>query len=146
VRKTEASIRIHRPPAQIFDAFVNPQLLSGWWGVDRCLVEKRQGGVYSLAWDVNENGFRYVSTGLITVYLPPSELLVDHLVYFNPEKQILGPTFLHLRITDEGKISTLQLVQGNYQEGADWDWFYSAVAEAWPKALDSLRNFLEGNS
>ncbi len=144
MRKVEASILIHQPASKVFDAFTETALLRGWWGVERCLVEKRQGGIYSLAWDISEKGFHYISTGVITVYKPAQELLIDHFVYFNPGKQILGPTYLFVKLETNGDHQTkLQLVQGGYQLGGDWDWFYDSVKEAWPKVLENLKKFLE---
>jgi len=64
-------------------------------------------------------------------------------VYFNPEKNILGPTFLHIRLTEEDGQTRVELVQGNYSHGGDWDWFYSSVLDAWPKVLDMLKKYLE---
>jgi uncharacterized protein YndB with AHSA1/START domain len=143
MRKVEAFIEINCPAQKIFDAFTEPEQLKGWWQVERCLVEKKQGGIYALAWDLSDKGFRYISTGFITVYRPGKELLVDHFVYFNPEKKILGPTWLSLKMEEENDITLLQLIQGGYQDGDDWNWFYSAVKEAWPKALQLLKEFLE---
>ena len=143
MRKVEASIEINSSAQKIFDAFTEASLLKGWWQVDRCLVEKKQGGIYALTWDISDKGFHYISTGIITVYVPGKELLVDHFVYFNPEKQILGPTWLGIKIEESYNLCKLYLIQGGYQEGEDWDWFYTAVKEAWPKALDMLKEFLE---
>jgi len=143
MRKVEAYTEIPRSPEQVFDAFTELPLLKGWWGVERCLIEKRQGGLYSLAWDVSDKGFRYISTGIITVYKPGVELLIDHFVYFNPEKQVLGPTWLKLVFEKkENEHTLLRLTQGGYREGGDWDWFYDSVLRAWPQALGMLKNFL----
>lgn len=143
MRRVENTITIHQPASKVFDAFTEPSQLKNWWGVERCLVEKKQGGLFSLAWDINSNGFHYISSGIITVYVPQKELMVDHLVYFNPEKQILGPTFLSIRLKEENNITTLQLIQGGYQYGGDWDWFFDSVMQAWPKVLEDLKKFLE---
>jgi uncharacterized protein YndB with AHSA1/START domain len=144
MRKVEASIEINCPAQKVFDAFTEPSLLKGWWRVDRSLVEKKQGGIYALARDISDKGFRYISTGIITVYIPGKELLVDHFVYFNPEKEILGPTWLAIKIEEQDDLSLLQLIQGGYQHGEDWDWFYIAVKDAWPQALEALKEYLEG--
>ena len=107
MRKVEATIEINCSPEQIFNAFIQPKLLKQWWNVERSLVEPRQGGVYSLAWNVSKEGFQYVSTGIITVFNPAKELLIDHFVYFNPEKSILGPTFLSVRIESDDSSSKI---------------------------------------
>jgi uncharacterized protein YndB with AHSA1/START domain len=143
MRKVETEIEIRQPASKVFDAFIEPSLLKKWWGVERCLVEKKQGGLYSLAWEASSKGFHYVSTGIITVFIPGKELLIDHFVYFNPEKQILGPTFLSIKLREENNFTALRLVQGGYQYGSDWDWFYDSVNDAWPKVLDHLKKFLE---
>jgi hypothetical protein len=139
----EAGIEINASSSKVFDAFTEPQLLKGWWGVERCLVEKKQGGLYSLAWGITEKGFQYISTGIITVYLPNKELLIDHFVYFNPERPILGPTYLRISLTENSNYTSLFLTQGNYQSGGDWDWFYESVLDAWPKVLQELKKFIE---
>jgi hypothetical protein len=143
MRKVETAIEIHQPASIVFDAFVEPPLLKNWWGVERCLIEKRQGGLYSLAWEASSKGFHYVSTGIITVFIPGKELLIDNFVYFNPEKQILGPTFLSIKLPEDNNMTTLRLTQGGYQSGGDWDWFYESVKDAWPKVLVDLKKFLE---
>ena len=143
MKKVEATIEIHRSSSTVFDAFIDPSLLKAWWGVEKCLIEKKQGGLYSLAWDISEKGFHYISTGVITVFIPGKELLIDHFIYFNPERAILGPTYLDIRMQENNGTTTLLLIQGNYQSGKDWDWYYHAVEDAWPKALETLKNFLE---
>ena len=143
MKKVEASIQIRQPASKVFEAFVEPALLKGWWGVEKCLVEKKQGGLYSLAWEITEKGFHYISTGVITVFIPGKELLIDHFIYFNPERAILGPTYLDIKLTEDNRITTLLLTQGNYQTGIDWDWFFHAVEDAWPKALEVLKKYLE---
>ena len=145
MRKVEAAIEIHLPASKVFDAFTEPALLKKWWGIETCLIEKKQGGLYALAWEGSSKGFHYVSTGIITVFLPGRELLIDHFVYFNPEKQILGPTYLSIKLQEEGNNTALHLIQGGYQSGGDWDWFYESVKDAWPKVLEGLKKFLEGS-
>ena len=143
MRKVETAIDIHQPASKIFDAFIEPAQLKSWWTVENCLIEKKQGGLYSLAWEASSKGFHYVSTGIITVFIPGRELMIDHFVYFNPEKQILGPTFLSIRLQENNDLTAVRVVQGGYQHGGDWDWFYNSVKEAWPKVLNDLKKFLE---
>jgi uncharacterized protein YndB with AHSA1/START domain len=146
MRKAEAAITIQQPAAKVFEAFTRPLLLQQWWGVERCLVEQKQGGLYSLAWNISKKGIQYISTGVITVFIPGKELLIDHLVYFNPEKPIMGPAYLDIKFREEEGSTHVQLVQGGYQDGKDWDWYYEAVKEAWPRVLLDLKKFLEKQS
>ena len=143
MRKVETAIETHQPASKIFDAFIEPTLLKSWWGVESCLIEKKQGGLYSLAWEASNKGFHYVSTGIITVFIHGKELLIDNFVYFNPEKQILGPTFLSIKLLEDNNLTSLRLIQGGFQFDGDWDWFYESVNDAWPKVLDNLKKFLE---
>jgi len=143
MRKVEAEINIHQQAPVVFNAFTEPSLLKEWWGVERCLVEKKQGGLYSLAWGISNQGILYVSTGIITVFIPDRELMVDHFVYFNPEKPILGPTWLRIKLQKDHDYTLLQLTQGGYQDGTEWDWFYDSVKDAWPKVLKTLKEYLE---
>jgi hypothetical protein len=143
MRKVEASITIHQPASKIFDAFFTPNQLKKWWGVERCLIDQKQGGIYSLAWNVSNQGFQYISTGILTVFHPGNKFLVDHFVYFNPERAILGPTHLSVKLQEKDSFTFLQLIQGGYQDGDDWNWFYEAVKQAWPKVLEDLKKFME---
>ena len=143
MRKVEVSIELDCSAEKAFNAFIDHRQLKEWWNIDRSLIEAKQGGVYSLAWNISTHGFQYISTGLITVFDPGCELLIDHLVYFNPEKSILGPTYLSVKFENGNSNTIIKLIQGGYRQGEDWDWFYEAVKEAWPKVLVNLKIFLE---
>ncbi len=144
MRKVEAAIAIHQQAPTVFDAFTEQSMLKEWWGVERSLIEKKQGGLYSLGWGISNQGFQYVSTGIITVYIPERELMVDNFVYFNPDKPILGPTWLRIKLQKDNDYTILNLTQGGYQEeGEEWNWFYESVKDAWPKVLKNLKKYLE---
>ncbi len=49
MRKTVATILIDTTPETVLNAFMNFDMLNGWWGVEKALVEKRKGGMYVLA-------------------------------------------------------------------------------------------------
>jgi len=89
MRKVEATINIGCSSATVFSAFIEPLQLKNWWSVERCLIEAKQGGIYSLTWNINNQGFQYISTGVITVYQPAEELLIDHFVYSILKNQFL---------------------------------------------------------
>ncbi len=143
MRKVEAAINIYQPAVKIFDAFTEQSLLKEWWGVERSLIDKKQGGIYSLAWGITEKGFQYISTGVFTIYHHGRELMVDNFVYFNPEKEILGPTWLRVKLNAHREYTEVLVTQGGYQDGGDWDWFYDSVKDAWPKVLKSLKSFID---
>ena len=143
MRKVEASIEINVPPRRVIQAFTDTELLRGWWSVERALVEPKVGGLYTLAWGVSEKGFGYVSSGSIKSYDPESTLVVDNLVYMNPERPLFGPMSLTVKATQNGIGTEVYLCQDGYQQGADWDWYYEAVINAWPKVLKNLKSHLE---
>lgn len=144
MRKVESEIIIEASVSAVFNAFVDFQMLKDWWGVERCLIGEKAGGVYSLVWDISESGFKYVFSGRIKNYLQDEFLEIGDVVYFNPEKPLLGPMSLSVK-TERANINStkLTLVQDGYGDGEHWDWYYEAVKDAWPKALHSLKEYLE---
>jgi hypothetical protein len=52
---------------------------------------------------------------------------------------------LEVKAIAKDKGCSMYLRQGPYPEnrGADWDWFYEAVVDAWPKVLQELKKYLE---
>ncbi|HNT20823.1 MAG TPA: hypothetical protein PKL70_10385 [Saprospiraceae bacterium] len=50
---------------------------------------------------------------------------------------------LTMRAKDLGGTTELYLCQDGYRDGEDWDWYYQAVREAWPKVLVTLKQYLE---
>jgi uncharacterized protein YndB with AHSA1/START domain len=143
MKKVEVTIDIHAKPGTIISAFTDPESLKGWWGVERTLIDKRPGGVYTLAWQISDKGFGFISTGVIREYVSDSLLIIDNFVYLNPEKSFLGPMTLTIKAKRKGDVSEFYLCQDGYQSGKDWDWYYEAVKEAWPIAAQALKKYLE---
>jgi uncharacterized protein YndB with AHSA1/START domain len=143
MRNVETSILINVTPAEVIDAFLEEKHLKVWWGVQRSLVEKKVNGSWAVAWEISEAGIKYISSGVITSYDPSAHLSISNLVYFNPERQILGPMKLELMADQVGSQTKLELTQSGYQQGGDWDWYYEAVVNAWPVALEWLKKYME---
>ena len=144
MRLVAASIDIRSKPESVFQAFLRLEHLKKWWGVERSLIEAKAGGLYTLAWNISENGIRYASSGIISELIPGEYLMIKSFVYLNSEKQILGPMELEIDLTPIDGIQTkVGVVQSGYQYGGDWDWYYNAVVEAWPVTLELLKNYLE---
>jgi uncharacterized protein YndB with AHSA1/START domain len=143
MRKVELSIVIQVSPEKIIEAFLDEYMLHQWWGVQRSLIERRAGGIYTLAWDITSKGFGYVMTGIIMRYEPNGLLEISQLAYLNPERPLLGPMRLTIHAFKSEQGTTLNLCQEGYQEGDDWDWYYDAVKLAWPLVADTLKDFLE---
>jgi len=147
MRKVEVSLDIRVPAATIISAFTEAGMLRDWWAVERSLIEKRTGGLYTLAWGITEKGFGYVSTGSVQEYDPAGLLVIGNFTYLNPEKSILGPMTLRVNATPTtANTSSLYLCQDGYQIGGDWDWYYKVVTDAWPTVAVTLKNYLEKKS
>lgn len=118
-------------------------MLNGWWGVEKALVEKREGGMYALVWDISESGFRYVATGIIKSYKADAILEIENYTYLNLNMPIMGPMGLIIEAIVKNNQTELTVTQTGYQSGGDWGWYYDAVKQAWPDVLASLKEYLE---
>ena len=143
MRKVEATVCIHTTPENIISAFTDPNMLQDWWGVERTLIETKPGGVYTLAWQISDKGFGYVSSGTIKAYQPDRLFAVENMVYMNPEKPFLGPMSFTVTANPIGETTEVYICQEGYQTGEVWDWYYEAVKSAWPAVLQTLKVYLE---
>lgn len=143
MRKVEAKIEINSTLEIVLSAFTDPKKLNEWWGVERCLIQLKPQGIYSLVWKISKDGFGFISTGIIDEYIANEKLIIKNFVYFNSEKSILGPMSFSVFVKPKGNITELHICQDGYQKGGDWDWYYKAVREAWPKALELIKHYLE---
>lgn len=142
-RNVETSIFIHRSATNVISAFLEEEKLTGWWGVDKSLVEKKIGGSYILSWNTSKEGFGYVTTGIIEFLDKNGGLVIDKMIYMNPAKPILGPMTLSINAMDTNDGSEVAVCQYGYQKGPHWDWYYEAVKNTWPQVLGSLKRYLE---
>lgn len=145
MKKVEVTIDINSEQKTIISAFTDTDKLRDWWNVEQTLINKKVGGLYTLTWNISDKGFGYVSTGTIKEYHPDKILVVENLVYLSPNKPFLGPMTLTIKTKEKDDITELYLCQDGYQSGADWDWYYEAVKQAWPEVLQTLKSYLEKN-
>ncbi len=143
MRKVEVKINIRTSPEKVIAAFTNPDMLKEWWFVEKTIIEKKAGGLYTLTWNVTEKGFGYVSTGTIKSYIIDKELVIENFVYLNPIKPLLGPMTLSIKAQEKDGMTEVYLCQDGYQIGEDWDWYYEAVKVAWPDVMNTLKKYLE---
>lgn len=145
MRTVNCDIEIKTSPEKIISAFTDTQMLKGWWGVEKCLIELKPGGIYTLAWAITEQGIKYISSGIVKEYDPSGLLHIEKYIYLNPEKSFLGPQELKITAVANNNVSRLNLTQEPYPENvnSDWEWFYDAVVNAWPQVLMVLKKFLE---
>lgn len=143
MRFVQSSVVIAKPPALVLTAFTDINHLKNWWGVERSFIELKRGGLYSLVWKVSGDSLGYVTTGIVSEHLPGCQLKIENLVYFNPQRPVLGPMELMVLTTPEGIGTTLTVVQSGYKDGPDWEWYYNAVKEAWPTMVLKIKDYLE---
>ncbi len=145
MRKVSCQTEINVSPEKVIQAFTNSDKLKGWWGVERSFIELKPGGIYTLAWGISGNGIKYISTGVIKQYEPAGFLHIGDYMYMNPERPFLGPLELLIEVTPKPNGSLLKLEQGPYplNAGEHWDWYYVVVNDAWPKVLQTLKQYLE---
>ncbi len=143
MRHVETTVRVNAAPEAVLRAFTDVEAMRQWWGADRGLVEPREGGVWALAWERSAQGFKYVTTGRIASMEPGCRLCIADLVYFNPDRAVLGPMMLTVQVTavDGGCLLTIR--QDGYRDGPDWDWYRDAVSQAWPEVAKLVKRFVE---
>jgi len=142
-RSITTEVRIRCTAEQIIDALINLDKLKIWWGVDRGLIQKKDGGLYTLTWMHSKDGIKFISTGRINLYNFRSHLYLEDLVYINYEKPILGPFTLKYDVKQYNNYSVLTVTQNGFEKGGDWDWYYNASLEGWGQALAMLKNYLD---
>lgn len=142
-RKVSTSIQISAGAERALRAFLDPELMKQWWGVERALVEERKGGPWALAWGASEHGYHYVVSGTIKSLLPGKRLRIDSLVYFRPDFPVLGPMRLFVNVREKDGRTRVSVRQDGYGQGPDWDRYYQAVVKGWKEALRNLKAFLE---
>ena len=139
-----SEIRINSTVDKILDALLELKHLKVWWGVDSALIEKKDGGLYTITWLKSEHGIKFISTGRIKLYDRNSHLHLEDVVYLNSEKPILGPFTIQYNIKENKSHCILSVKQGGFKKGEVNEWYYKAVLDGWPEALIMLKNYLEG--
>jgi uncharacterized protein YndB with AHSA1/START domain len=143
MKHVETTVRVAAPPEALIRAFIDVEAMGQWWGVDRGLVEPREGGTWALAWERSPAGFKYVTTGRIMSLEPGRRICIAELVYFNPERPVLGPMTLTVEVAAVEGGSDVTIRQEGYQDVSDWNWYYDAVRVAWPEVAKSLKRYAE---
>lgn len=143
MKKVEVYISINTTPEKVIDAFTEPEMLKAWWQVEKTLIDKKLKGLYILTWALTDKGIGYVSSGSIKEYIRTEKLVIENFAYLNYEKPFLGPMSLTVTAISKNDTCEVYLCQDGYQAGPDWDWYYEAVKDAWPKVMQMLKDYLE---
>ena len=138
-------IQISSSAERILEAFVRIEDLSKWWGVEKCNIELKKGGLYILLWGVSENGVKYTSTGIVESFISDRILHIRDAAYISTDRPILGPVEMILKVESiEENSSKLFVEQGPYpQINKHWNWYYESVEEGWKNVLPNLKKYLE---
>ena len=99
--------------------------------------------MYCLGWGITEDGFKYVTSGVIKQYEAGSLLDIENYAYFHPNLPILAPMNLTIKVETLAESTNLTVIQSGYQDSEDWNWYYDAVKQAWPDVLKTLKKYLE---
>lgn len=142
MRSVQSEIYVSTSPLLTLEAFTDIKHLSNWWQVNKTCIDLKEGGLYTLAWQEDDYSLTFVSTGVISKYVPGESLSIANMVYINPEISILGPMQLDINVRQEADDTIIRVSQSGYGEGVDWDWYYEAVQQGWPMALQQLKNYL----
>lgn len=140
MKSVKESISLPVDPNKALNMFLDLKEMRSWWGVERGFIDPKPGGCWTVAWEISEKGFGYVSTGVIKEIQLGKNIVIENLVYLNPAKSILGPMTLDIKVEEAKENTILTVEQSGYGEGDDWFWYYNAVVEGWPHALKLLRN------
>jgi hypothetical protein len=143
MRTVETRIRVAAKPEAALGAFLHVNAMREWWHVERGLVEPREGGVWAIAWECSEHGFKYVITGRLASVDLARRLVISEMLYFNPDRPVLGPMTLTVEAVPVENGCELAIRQEGYRDGSDWDWYYKAVSWAWPEVAKDIKQFLE---
>ncbi|HET7873131.1 MAG TPA: SRPBCC domain-containing protein [Terriglobales bacterium] len=143
MKAVETTVHVAASPEAALQAFLQLEAMQKWWGVERGLVEPREGGVWALAWERSEHGFKYVITGRISSLQPGRQVVITEMLYFNPERPVLGPMSLTITATRASGGCDLTIRQDGYRDGPDWDWYYKVVSWAWPEVAKDIKSYLE---
>ncbi|HEX9792700.1 MAG TPA: SRPBCC domain-containing protein [Planctomycetota bacterium] len=142
-RKFSRSQIIQATPQRILDALLDLDDLRRWWGVADGLVQREKGGVYALAWDGSEHGYRYVTSGVVQSFLPGRRVRIQKLVYVSPEQPVLGPMKLGFSVVVRPEGTRVSVRQEGFGEGPDWDAHLESTKKGWREALRELKAYLE---
>lgn len=125
-------------PARVMEHFLDHRLLLRWWGVTTCLVERRHGGLWWLAWETRF-GVHHALTGVIGAYTAARSLCVEKLVCFNSVLGPYGPTELAIAVVPNQEGTELVLEHSGFRADARSREFRQRMDGSWRATLRKLR-------
>jgi uncharacterized protein YndB with AHSA1/START domain len=142
-RTVETTRIISASPAEVLDAFIDDGDLKAWWKVSRSLVERKEGGIWSITWDDwGEEKTQHAWIGVIEE-ITPDRLLVGHLVMIEPDLPLFGPMQLEISVKPADGGTAVTVSHRGYQYGEHWDTIYDLVVNGWDHVLGDMESWVQ---
>jgi uncharacterized protein YndB with AHSA1/START domain len=146
-----SNIVIAASPASIIDAFFDPNALAVWWQATRSVCIPKPLGSYAVEWAPTE--WRDEMLGrlggalhaTVMEFKPGREFFLADTYWLPPDGEPIGPMALEATCSLQPGGTLLQLRQSGYEEGSPrWKRYYEVIVPGWTRALQSMKNYLEG--
>ena len=144
------SIVIWAPPASVVDAFFDPNALAIWWQVTRSVCIPKPLGSYAVEWDPTDWRDEVLGRlggalhGTVMEYKRGREFFLADVWWLPPDGDPIGPMAVEATCSAQAGGTLLHVRQSGYEEGARWKRYYEVITPGWERALQSMRNYLEG--
>lgn len=146
----DLTLTIAAPPARVFAAFFDPDLLAKWWQVKEAVVVPRLLAPFVVRWPPTPNADAILGQlgglfhGVVVDVRPPTEAFIGECYWLPPEGDPVGPMALTIRCTSEGGGCRLRVQQTGYEEGPRWRRYYEVAGPGLKWSLVQLKALLEG--
>lgn len=142
-RTVETTRILSASPQEVLDAFIDDGDLKAWWKVSRSLVERQQGGIWSITWDDwGEEETQHAWIGVIED-ITPNRLLIGHLVMIEPDMPLLGPMQLEISVKPANGGTAVTVTHRGYQYGDHWDTIHDLVVKGWDHVLGDMKAWFQ---
>ena len=151
------SLRIDAPPAKILAAFFDARALAAWWDVAAAVATPRALGAYALEWRRSDEvddllgPLGGVLHGTVIDFQPGRGFFVGDTYWLPPEGDPVGPMALEVTCSSAGtsartgvvRTTLVRIVQRGLDDSPRWMRYYEVLGAGWPKALETLKAYLE---
>jgi hypothetical protein len=153
------SIRIQASPVLVLAAFFDLRALAAWWDVETAVATPRPLGAYALKWADAEHSDDLLGRlggifhGTVIDFQPGRGFFVADAYWLPPDGDPIGPMAMEVTCTAADRpadrasapqATLLRVVQrGLEDEGPRWQRYYEVLNAGWPRALETMRDYLE---
>lgn len=146
------SIVIGAPPASVVDAFFDPDALAIWWQVTRSVCIPKPLGSYAVEWDPTDWHDEILGRlggafhGTVMEYKPGREFFLADVWWLPPDGDPIGPMAVEATCSPQSGGTLLHIRQSGYEASPRWKRYYEVITPGWSRALQSMKDYLEGSS